>query len=200
MSAPETQSQTQSQNSMDIELISDEYIQSLTPCGMPVHNLILKTGATIMLIRNLSIKLGFCNGTRFVVTRMMPNIIEARSLTTGSTCFIPRVPLKSSEAGSDFILNRLQFPVRLAYCVTINKAQGQTLDKVGIYLPRPVFDHGQLYVGFSRVKSVQNIRALVFNTHNQGFLTNSNDCYTHNIVFRNILINNSEAQPLLSPF
>ena len=36
--------------------------------------------------------------------------------------------------------------------MTINKALGQTLDRVGIYLPQPVFGHGQLYVARSRVR------------------------------------------------
>ena len=51
-----------------------------------------------------------------------------------------------------FSLHRVQFPLRLAYSVTINKAQGQTFDKVGIYLPKPVFSHGQIYVAWSKQK------------------------------------------------
>ena len=47
--------------------------------------------------------------------------------------------------------------MRLAYSMTINKAQGQTFDKVGIYLPAPVFSHGQLHVALSRAKSFKDI-------------------------------------------
>ena len=54
--------------------------------------------------------------------------------------------------------------IRLAYAMTINKSQGQTLDKVGIYLRQPVFDHGQLYVAFSRVRSNENFQVLVILT------------------------------------
>ena len=48
---------------------------------------------------------------------------------------IPRIKLAPSDINLPFVLERRQFPVRLAYSMTINKAQGQTFDKVGIYLP-----------------------------------------------------------------
>ena len=54
-----------------------------------------------------------------------------------------------------FKLKRRQFPVRLAVAMTINKAQGQTLGRMGLFLPTPVFSHGQLYVALSRGGSAQ---------------------------------------------
>ena len=67
-----------------------------------------------------------------------------------------------------FTLKRLQFPVRLAYAVTVNKAQGQTFTRVGIYLPDAVFDHGQLFVALSRVGLPSDIRVLIQQTLTQG--------------------------------
>ncbi|UYV68085.1 hypothetical protein LAZ67_5003007 [Cordylochernes scorpioides] len=52
----------------------------------------------------------------------------------------------------------LTFPLRLAFAMTINKAQGQTFDRVGLLLQEPVFMHGQLYVAFSRVRTFDSIR------------------------------------------
>ena len=48
-----------------------------------------------------------------------------------------------------FQLKRRQFPVHLAFSITINKAQGQSVRRVGIDLRVPVFSHGQLYVALS---------------------------------------------------
>ena len=45
--------------------------------------------------------------------------------------------------------------------MTINKAQGQTFDNIGLYLPASVFTHGQLYVDMSRVRISSAIRILV---------------------------------------
>jgi hypothetical protein len=45
--------------------------------------------------------------------------------------------------------------------MTINKAQGQTLDYVGIYLPQPVFSHGQLYVTLSRAKTENSVKIII---------------------------------------
>ena len=47
--------------------------------------------------------------------------------------------------------------------MTINKAQGQSYDKVGIYLPSPVFSYGQLYVALSRVRKREKLKILLEN-------------------------------------
>ncbi|CAG8755950.1 31038_t:CDS:1, partial [Gigaspora margarita] len=49
--------------------------------------------------------------------------------------------------------------------MTINKAQGQKIPNMGLYLPKPVFTHGQLYVALSRVQSKDKIKVLVKNGH-----------------------------------
>ena len=60
-----------------------------------------------------------------------------------------------------FKFKRKQFPIRLSFAMTINKAQGQTIPIVGFYLPNLVFSHGQLYVALSRATAKRNIKILI---------------------------------------
>ena len=81
----------------------------------------------------------------------------------------------------------------LSCSATINKAQGQTFDKVGIYLPAPVFTHGQLYVAFSRAKSFSGVCVEVECTSTQGDIDvivngqQSQATVTQNIVYPEVL-------------
>ena len=74
--------------------------------------------------------------------------------------FIPRIIFDLNEEGY-VPLRRRQFPVQLSFAMTIHKSQGQTLDNVLIYLQKPAFQHGQLYVALSRGKSKSNIKVFL---------------------------------------
>ena len=71
--------------------------------------------------------------------------------------------------------------------MTINKAQGQTFDRIGLYLASPVFSHGQLYVAFSRVRRLSDIKVQILNGHRQGQLSNDDTVYTLNVVFKEVI-------------
>ena len=74
---------------------------------------------------------------------------------------IPRIRLLSNAETLSVPLKRLQFPVRLAFVMIINKSQGQSVEHVGINLQTLVFSHGQLYAAFSRCTSPLNISVLL---------------------------------------
>ncbi|KAF2359611.1 P-loop containing nucleoside triphosphate hydrolase, partial [Trinorchestia longiramus] len=73
-----------------------------------------------------------------------------------------------SDPNLPFTLERTRFPIRLSYAMTINKSQGQTFMKVGLFLSHPVFSHGQLYVEFSRACKLSDVRLKVIHTDKQG--------------------------------
>ena len=108
------------------------------------------------------------------------------SLTSFFTwILIPRIKLAPSDVSLPFTLQRRQFPVRIAYSMTINKAQGQTFDRLGIYLPSPVFSHGQLYVAFSRAKAFKDVYVKIESMQSQGKF-GANWC-TQNVVYAEVL-------------
>ena len=69
--------------------------------------------------------------------------------------------------------------------MTINKSQGQTFDKVGLYLPQEVFTHGQLYVALSRTRSKEGLKIDLENTYGQGY-NRDGSAFTKNIVYQEI--------------
>ena len=159
-----------------------EFLHSQTPSGLPLHHIKLKVGCPIMLLRNLDVSKGLCNGTRLKVLRLTNRFIEAEIIgSTSAPVFIPRINLTPSDTGLPFKFQRTQFPVRLCYCMTINKSQGQTFRKVGLYLPQPVFSHGQLYVGCSRARSFSSIYVQISNSTEQN--STETQGITRNIVW-----------------
>jgi ATP-dependent DNA helicase PIF1 len=101
---------------------------------------------------------------------------------------VPRVTLTTDDA-FPFVLRRRQFPIRPAFAMTINKSQGQTLKRVGVYLPAPVFSHGQLYVAMSRVGDRDDIVFCIVPVTKATVLAEDNrpGHYTRNVVYTNIL-------------
>ncbi|KAJ8935660.1 hypothetical protein NQ314_012709 [Rhamnusium bicolor] len=174
-----------------------DLLNSVNVSGLPPHELKLKVGAVVMLLRNLDVDVGACNGARMKVTRLGDLIIECELLTgerRGQKIWLPRIKMLARDSLIPREVIQIQFPIRLAYAMTINKSQGQTLRTVGVYLRRPCFAHGQLYVAYSRVNSPDNIR--VFMEIGQGresVAARGGRKYTRNIVYHSLLEDDAAA-------
>jgi ATP-dependent DNA helicase PIF1 len=166
-----------------------EFLNSLTPSGFPLFNLRLKIGSPVMLLRNMNPSKGLCNGTRIKITHVSKNLIKGIVLNgtnIGSEALLPRI-LFTTDDTSPFQFTRRQFPVKLAYAMTVNKCQGQSMCRIGIYLPRPLFNHGGLYVALSRCTTPENVRVLVTSLPNvQGEFINTVGIHTRNIVYSEV--------------
>lgn len=113
---------------------------------------------------------------------MDERILEVRILggeNDGEIALIPRITMQpESTSHLAFRFSRRQFPVRLAFALTINKAQGQSVKYVGLDLRIPVFSHGQLYVALSRATSSSRVRVLLPDGH----------IATPNVVYPEVLL------------
>lgn len=168
------------------EIILPEYLNSLSPPSLPPHELRLRVNSIVMLIRNFSMNEGLCNGTRLLVLQLGNHLLQCKILTgdqAGEIVFLNRIILYREDV-YPFTFKRRQFPIKLAFAMTINKAQGQTFEKNGIDLRRDVFNHGQLYVTCSRVRSWDSLKIFLNNDHR-----GENDNKIKNYVYKELYVN-----------
>ncbi|GAU32683.1 hypothetical protein TSUD_145570 [Trifolium subterraneum] len=134
-----------------------EYLSFDSACQLK-----LKVGCPVMLMRNIDQVAGLCNGTRLIVTDLGKRFIGGTVITgknAGDKIFVARMNLVPSDPGLPFQLD------------------------VAIYLPKPVFTHGQLYVALSRVKSRKGLKLLILNEEGEVCTT------TTNVVYREVFDN-----------
>ena len=178
---------------VDPSLWPMETIENLVIPGMPKHELRLKKHTVVMCMRNINPACGLRNGTKLVVEDISSLWLRCRIISDipqrGDVVNICRIRFTydaskpRSKSPVSFI--RLQFPLQVCYAMTINKAQGQTLPYLGIYLPDPVFAHGQLYTGFSRSGKRENIYVYIQTNDKHGYY--DGEWSTSNVVYPEFL-------------
>ena len=119
------------------------------------HEISLKKDFIVLVLRNIEPSVEHVNGARYVVESMNPNLLFLTSVFGSrkrALLILPRMNCTISK--DDFPIpgfRRCQFPIRVCFAMTINKAQGQSIpETLGIDLHGQFFSHGQLYVAFSR--------------------------------------------------
>ncbi|XP_035838073.1 uncharacterized protein LOC110900753 [Helianthus annuus] len=178
--------QSEEESELNMALFPPDVLNNICLSGLPNHKLVLKLGAPVMLLRNIDQANGLCNSTRLQITKLGKVVIEAKIITgtnIGHHTLISRLKMTPSDKRIPVKISRRQFPLSLCFAMTINKSQGQSLERVGLYLPRPVFSHGQLYIAISRVKSRKGLKILFCDKEKRVCTT------TTNVVYKEVLQN-----------
>lgn len=146
-------------NAKTYQMIKDQYFNESELVAEV--DLTLKVGARVMSIINDSRADRYANGSLGTVTHLTDDIVTVK-FDNGRVADFGRYKWKVYDY--KFVDGRLelilkgtyeQFPLKLAYAITIHKSQGQTFEKVNVSTKS--FAPGQLYVGLSRCKSLENM-------------------------------------------
>lgn len=139
-------------------LVKGDFPDAMCPCS---KNLQLRIGARVMTLINKR-EDGYCNGSLGVVSEINENSIKVQ-LDEGGEVTMPTYTWNNvdyefadGKVVSKNIGSFTQYPVTLAWAITIHKSQGLTFDNVVIHT-KGVFCPGQIYVALSRCRSMEGI-------------------------------------------
>ena len=118
-------------------------------------------GACVMLRRNIDTRSGLVNGAIGTVLSIKTHHITIQFDGIRAPCDIERVKSKFMVLKKIYV-HRKQFPLILAFAVTVHKCQGLSLDCAMMDLSNKVFCAGMAYVALSRVKKLENLHLIAF--------------------------------------
>lgn len=166
-SADSVKEDTASLGGLHGDVLTD-YLAMQNEPGIPPHCLMLKQDAICTIARNLNLETGLVKNARVIVRQINNYSIEVEVLPLRAqqqgqpapTYLLSRIVFEFVPFRTSWTVQRLQYPLRLAYATTFNSCQGLTLDQVVYDLRCPVFAHGQLYTALTRVRHRDHARVV----------------------------------------
>ena len=126
--------------------------------GVPDHRVLFKKGDLCFVMRTLNRKEKLSNNTRVIIRDIYRYLIKVETISNNPKTFlIPRIRFEVKLRFGGFVLLRTQFPLKLAYAMTKNKSQGQSIPHSLNDIRNPPFSHGHLYVSMSRATDVDQV-------------------------------------------
>lgn len=159
-------------------------VEMLKKSCLAPENLRLKVGAKVMFVKN-NFEEGFVNGTLGVVAKCGFEEIKVRTIS-GAIIDVERESWRIEEDGKSRA-EIIQYPLRLAWAITVHKSQGMSLDSAEVDLSAS-FEKGMGYVALSRVRS---LAGLFLKGLNDMALKVNEEVLEHDAKFRDISKTNS---------
>ena len=173
-------------------MLTTEMLNRFNSDKSPPHILKLCVGDICYLMRTLGRKTKLATNKRVRILELRKVAIKVQTIendnSPGEVHFIPRIRFRFTlPYGESYEVTRTQFPLRLAYAVSINKSQGQQYEDILFDTTHQAFTHGHLYVALSRITKYNKIcfftyKSLVISDDN-----NEDKILLQNIVYPDLL-------------
>jgi hypothetical protein len=168
------------------EMVTEHVMNSFNDNQAPTHILELKKDDICILLANFDKEQGLTKNTRVKIVLISNRYVRVVTLNNEYPVFanIPRFNFHIKlPFNKSFKILRRQFPLKLAYALTINRSQGQEFDRQLVDLTNAAFSHGHLYVALSRIRKSSNIKIYCYEEQ----IWDLNVVFTKNVVYDEIL-------------
>jgi hypothetical protein len=135
-----------------------DFIEKFDTPDLPPHRLSFFKGDALILLRNLDTRSGLAKGRRCFVKKLLNRTVVVQ-FDDGTKRALTRIPIEKVTNGMRF--RRWQIPVRLVFAGTVHRFQGMTLSRAVVDSRSQYWEHGQLYVALSRVRSPHDLCILL---------------------------------------
>jgi hypothetical protein len=168
-------------------MLTDDACMFYKQIGVPDHRLVIKKEDICFVMTTLNRKEKLSKNTRVIIKEIYRYSIKVQTIDRrAKEFFIPRVRFEVKLRFGGFVLMRTQFPLRLAYAMTKNKSQGQSIPFSLNDIRHPPFSHGHLYVSMSRATDVDQVRFFCNETQIE-----EDAIVVDNVVYPEMMISNS---------